>query len=89
MLSALSYTSLDAQPGGKQMKTILGFAAILLFSLVGVDDSFARGGGGRPYYGGGKHTKSHGGDYVGGQGSSHKGGKYTNPSSGDRYGIHK
>jgi hypothetical protein len=72
------------------MRAILGFAAVLLLNFTNIDDSFARGGGGgRPYYGGGKHTKSHGGDYVNGQGSSHKGGKYVNPNSGDRYGIHK
>src|SRR5689334_8505746 len=41
-------------------------AAILAAFLASSVDSFARGGGGgRPYYGEGKHTKSHGGDYVG------------------------
>lgn len=43
---------------------------------------------GRPYYGGGRHTKSHGGAYPGSVGPSHVGGHYVNPKSGDRYGIH-
>lgn len=43
----------------------------------------------RPYYGGGKHTKSHGGSYSGGRGSSHKGGHYKNAKTGNRYGKHK
>jgi hypothetical protein len=72
------------------MRALVGLAAILVFSFASIDDSFARGASsGRPYYGGGKHYKSHGGDYIGGQGSSHKGGKYSNPKSDDRYGVHK
>lgn len=43
----------------------------------------------RPYYGGGRHTYSHGGSYSGGFGSSHRGGKYRNYSTGHRYGRHK
>jgi hypothetical protein len=42
-----------------------------------------------PYYGGGKHTTSHGGKYTGAKGSSHKGGHYTNPRTGNQYGSHK
>jgi len=49
----------------------------------------ARGSGSRPHYGGGHHSKSHGGKYLGGHGSSHKGGEYVNPKSNDRYGTHK
>ncbi len=52
----------------------------LLESLVLVpvsDLSSAKGShGGRVYYGGGKHSSSHGGHYVGGSGSSHRGAKY-------------
>jgi hypothetical protein len=40
-------------------------------------------------YGGGHHTSSHSGTYVGGSGSSHKGGQYQNPSTGNQYGTHK
>jgi len=65
----------------------------LLVSLVLAtvcDSSWAKGSyGGRVYYGGGKHSSSHGGYYAGGSGSSHRGGKYGNPSSGNRYGRHK
>ena len=43
-----------------------------------------------PYYGGGKHTESHGGTYQGGTGgSSHKGGTYSNPNTSNQYGTHK
>lgn len=42
-----------------------------------------------PYYGGGHHTKSHGGRYSGGRGSSHKGGHYKNPRTLNKYGRHK
>ena len=44
---------------------------------------------GRPYYGGGRHTISHGGSYPGGHGSSHKGGHYKNANTGNHYGRHK
>jgi hypothetical protein len=36
----------------------------------------------RPYYGGGKHTKSHRVIYQGSQNSNHKGGHYRNPKTG-------
>ena len=42
----------------------------------------------RPYYGGGKHTASHGGTYRAG-GSSHKGGHYTSAIGSHHYGRHK
>ena len=65
---------------------------LLLFALT-IVDAYARGGGrssvGRVYYGGSKHTTSHGGTYIGAVGSSHKGGTYVNPPSGNRYGIHQ
>jgi hypothetical protein len=71
-------------------KIIIG--ALALFALA-VVDADAKGGSRssapRVYYGGGKHTTSHGGTFVGGTGSSHKGGTYSNPSSNDRYGIHQ
>ena len=44
---------------------------------------------GRVYYGGGRHTTSHGGHYAGGHGPSHKGGRYKNVRTGNRYGRHK
>ncbi len=43
----------------------------------------------RPNYGGGKHSKSHGGHYQGQQNSHHKGGHYKNPRTSDQYGRHK
>lgn len=44
----------------------------------------------RIIYGGGKHTTSHGGAYLGGSsGSSHKGGHYKNSATGNHYGKHK
>jgi hypothetical protein len=43
----------------------------------------------RPYYGGGKHTTSHGGQYRGATNSHHKNGHYNNWRSGNRYGVHK
>lgn len=42
-----------------------------------------------PNYGGGHHTKSHGGRYVGGSGAHHKGGHYVNPRTSNTYGRHK
>jgi hypothetical protein len=45
---------------------------------------------GRPYYGGGNHTTSHGGSYPGSVNSSHKYGHYRSPVTGTRtYGRHK
>lgn len=45
---------------------------------------------GRPYYGGGKHTESHGGNYsYSSSGSSHKGGRYSSPTGSRQYGRHK
>lgn len=67
--------------------------SILDFSFPA--DANARGGGhgshsgGRISYGGGHHTTSHGGAFVGGSGSSHRGGTYSNPASGKQYGTHK
>jgi hypothetical protein len=43
----------------------------------------------RPYYGGGRHTSSHGGTYAQGQSSSHKGAHYTSPTGSHQYGRHK
>src|SRR4051794_10892221 len=43
----------------------------------------------RPYYGGGHHTTSHGGSYPGSVNTHHKNGHYSNPRSGNRYGIHQ
>lgn len=76
------------------MKSVF-LAVLASFSLlIAMPDVSAKGGSrshssSRPYYGGGKHTESHGGTYQGGQGSSHRGGTYKNPRSGDQYGQHK
>ena len=44
----------------------------------------------RPYYGGGKHTESHGGQYPGSTNEHHKNGHYRSPVTGqDQYGKHK
>lgn len=43
----------------------------------------------RPYYGGSKHTRSHGGSYSTTAGSSHKHGHYRGPSGNKHYGRHK
>jgi len=44
----------------------------------------------RPYYGGGKHTESHGGQYPGSTNEHHKNGHYRSPATGqDQYGKHK
>jgi len=67
----------------------LAIAISLAFLTFSIDaDARSSKAGARPYYGGGKHTYSHGGNYQGGRGSSHKGGTYRNPGSGDRYGRH-
>jgi len=83
--------------------TILAITICALVLVANAQPCFAksgRGGSGyksststrssaRPYYGGGYHTSSHGGAYIGGAGASHAGGKYSNPASGNRYGIHQ
>ncbi len=43
----------------------------------------------RPVYSGSTHTTSHGGTYPGSTNSHHKNGTYSNPSSNNRYGVHK
>jgi len=43
----------------------------------------------RPYYGGGRHTTSHGGQYPGATNAHHKNGHYQNWRSSNRYGVHK
>jgi hypothetical protein len=43
----------------------------------------------RPLYGGGHHTKSHGGSYPGETNANHKNGHYSNWRSANRYGVHK
>ncbi|MHB1794500.1 MAG: hypothetical protein ACYCPO_05995 [Acidobacteriaceae bacterium] len=44
---------------------------------------------GRPYYGGGQHTTSHGGKYPGATNPHHRNGHYNNWRSDNRYGVHK
>jgi hypothetical protein len=43
----------------------------------------------RPYYGGGKHTTSHGGQFSGATNFHHRSGHYENWRTGNRYGVHK
>jgi len=43
----------------------------------------------RPYYGGKKHTTSHGGQYPGATNSHHRNGHYQNWRTANRYGVHK
>ena len=43
----------------------------------------------RPYYGGGHHTKPHGGKYRGSTNAHHKNGHYQNWRTGDSYGVHQ
>ena len=43
----------------------------------------------RPVYNGSTHITSHGGTYPGSTNSHHKNGSYANPSSINRYGVHK
>lgn len=70
------------------MKKMIILAAVLLCSTTFAQ---ARGGHGgfRVSYGGGHHTSSHGGTYIGGSGSSHRGGQYRNVNTGNRYGTHQ
>ena len=71
----------------KTTLALLFISASLSFTTV---PAFAqRSHSSRPYYGGGKHTESHGGHYQGEQNSHHKGGHYKNPKTSDRYGKHK
>ena len=63
---------------------LLWFALTLLLSLSLFTTTALAG----PRYGGGRHTKSHGGSY-GSRGSSHKGGHYTSRTGDHTYGTHK
>jgi len=79
-----------AQRQGSKMKKIFRVAVfalmfLLTFAPLNAQDRSTS----RPYYGGGKHSKSHGGHYQGEKNSHHKGGQYKNPRSHDRYGKHK
>jgi uncharacterized membrane protein len=71
-----------------QENTVLKILVLTLTLLCTTTFAEARGGG-RVSYGGGHHTYSHGGTYVGGSGSSHRGGHYVNASTGNRYGTHQ
>ncbi len=42
-----------------------------------------------PYYGGGHHTKSHGGSYPGSTNSHHRNGHYRNYKTVNTYGRHR
>jgi hypothetical protein len=80
------------------MKRIAGMLTVLcaLVSLPAVYASTAKhrstshhSSASRPYYGGGKHTTSHGGQYPGAINSHHRNGHYQNWRSANRYGVHK
>lgn len=65
-------------------------AAVLLCLFISFGSAYAEGGrSSDSHHGGGKHTSSHGGNYKGGKGSSHKDGTYPNNKTGDQYGKHK
>jgi len=70
---------------------LLKFFALVILSLALTTPAFSqkhsRGSG--PYYGGGHHTKSHGGRYAGSTNSHHKHGHYQNPKTNNKYGHHK
>ena len=79
------------------MKKIIG--VVSLTALLCCAPAFAKGSRGgsrsrsasvpRVQYSGAKHTESHGGQYAGGQGSSHKGGSYQIVRVDTHYGQHK
>lgn len=69
------------------MIKILLMSIVLVLAVSTVSE--ARGHRSGPYYGGGHHSESHGGNYNGGHGRSHKGGKYRNGRTGNHYGRHK
>lgn len=67
---------------------------VLILCLTLITPTFAQrhsrhSNGSGPYYGGGHHTKSHGGTYSGSTNSHHKGGHYRNPRTNNKYGHHK
>lgn len=62
---------------------------IILLGLFGLINLISFGQKKHPYYGGGRHTTSHGGSYSGGSGSSHRGGHYTNFRTSNTYGRHR
>jgi hypothetical protein len=75
---------------GEQMKRMKILSMLVLILALSMP-AFAkrdRGGSG-PNYGGGHHTKSHGGHYQGEKNSHHKGGHYKNPKTSNKYGKHK
>ena len=59
--------------------------AVLCVVFFSSGNTYARRGGGRST----GHTRSHGGSYKGGRGSSHKGGTYKNKRTSDHYRKHK
>lgn len=70
---------------------ILAGAILVMATSVGIARGGGHGGhGGRVSYGGGHHTSSHGGTFIGSTGgSSHRGGHYSNPATGNSYGTHQ
>jgi hypothetical protein len=75
--------------GGNIMR-LRPIASLIVALLLFITPIFAQHhSSSRPNYGGGKHTKSHGGHYQGERNSHHKGGHYKNPRTADQYGRHK
>ncbi len=62
---------------------------LALFLFFGFMTSISFGQTRHPYYGGGHHTKSHGGYYTGSTNSHHRGGHYSNYRTENTYGRHK
>ncbi len=76
--------------GRRDIVRLRTFASLVVALLLFITPAFGqRHSSARPNYGGGKHTKSHGGHYQGEQNSHHKGGHYKNPKANDQYGRHK
>lgn len=73
----------------RRVLVVLAFTLIASMSFLGTADARGHSSSPRPYYGGGHHSQSHGGQYRGGSGSSHKRGHYSNPKTNNRYGKHK
>ena len=64
-------------------------ALLLVNPAYAQHKSSSRASSSRPYYGGGKHTASHGGHFQGETNANHKGGHYKNPKSNNQYGKHQ
>jgi hypothetical protein len=80
-VEAIAFDEKKVENPMKQIAALL----VLLCTMTFLSAAYA----GTPYYGGGKHTTSHGGQYPGATNSHHRDGHYSNWQSGNRYGVHK